>query len=72
MSPLMRLITRFYAPLIARGTLIDGLSTRTSASDGRASQPPGVTCAPFAQSRGSVRTSARSSHARETRASLAA
>lgn len=73
MSMLMRLITRFYAPLFARGTLIDGLSIRTSAaSDGRVSRTPGVACAPFAQPRGSVRTLVRASHAREGRASLAA
>ena len=73
MSQLTRLITRLYAPVLARGTLIDGLSIPTSAaSDGRVSHPPGVACAPFAQPRGSVRTSARASHAREDRASLAA
>lgn len=74
MSMLMRLVTRFYAPLFARGALIDGLSIRTSAasSDGRAPRPAGVACAPFAQPRGSVRASARASHAREGRASLAA
>jgi len=73
MAMLMRLITRFCAPLVARGALIDGLSIRTSAaSDRRVSRPPGVTCTPFAQPRGSVRTFARTSHAREARASLAA
>ena len=73
MSLLTRLVTRFYAPLFARGVLIDGLSIRTSAtSDERVSHQPGIACTPFAQPRGSARTSARASHARETRASLAA
>jgi hypothetical protein len=73
MSMLTRLVTRFYAPLVARGALIDGISIRAStASDGQKSRAPGIACAPFAQPRGSVRTFARQPHAREGRASLAA
>jgi hypothetical protein len=73
MSTLTRLVTRFYAPLVERGALIDGLSIRASAAtDGQKSRPSGIACAPLAQPRGSVRTSARPSHAREGRASLAA
>ena len=72
MSLLTRLVARLYAPLFARGVLIDGLSIRTSATaDGRVSRQPGVACTPLAQPRGSARTSART-HARESRASLAA
>ena len=73
MSVLTRLVTRFYAPLFARGVLIDGLSIRASAtSDEHASRQPGAACTPFAPPRGSARASARASHARENRASLAA
>jgi len=73
MSVLTRLVTHFYAPLFARGVLIDGLSIRTSAtSEGSVSHQPGDACTPFAPPRGSARASARASHARENRASLAA
>lgn len=73
MSRLTRLFTRLYAPLVSRGALIDGLSIRAStASDAQKSRPSGIACTPLAQPRGSVRTSARPSHAREGRASLAA
>lgn len=71
MSLLMLLIARAYAPLGARGALVEGLACRTPAAAGEAALRSPAPCATFsAQSRWPAHT--RGTHARDERESLAA
>ena len=69
MSLLTLLIARAYAPLGARGALVDGLACRRPAGSGDAARPPSVACAAFPVQ---PRRHARGSHSNDERDSLAA
>ena len=69
MSLLMLLIARAYAPLGARGALVEVLACRTPAGSGDAARRPSVACAAFPAQ---PRRHARGAHANDERDSLAA
>jgi hypothetical protein len=73
MSILMLWLSRLYAPLHARGALIERSSIRSSFAPGASeSRAPDTACTPFAQPRGRTRASAPARHAHEGRGTLAA
>jgi hypothetical protein len=73
MSILMQWLARLYAPLHARGALIERSSIRASfAPSTSEARAPDTACTPFAQPRGRARASAPVWHAHEGRGTLAA
>jgi hypothetical protein len=71
MSLLMLLLARVYAPLGARGALVDGLRPRSPVVDQTLLRPRSATCTPF-PSNARRAAHARTTHARHDDDSLAA